>query len=1250
MRHMAHLGVAILLTWLLAIGPATAEDWPMFRHDREFMAATSEKLSPPLDRIWVFRARQSRYAPLLKGNPLKEFTPEQNRHALCITAAGDSLFFTSAADGRVVCLDAATAKMRWEFIAGSSVNRPPTYFDGKVYAGSDDGHVYCLDAKTGKPVWTWKPVSADRWLIAYNQLTSVWPIRTNILIDEGVAYLGVGTFPHDGTFIVALDPKTGRILWNNGAHCETTYRWAISPTGNLYATEKNLYVPNDVKPFRWAEFNSFRRTDGSHDEWGGSDPKCPVPGQDLVTLAGAVRDNRRYLGNAAQTITWTKQEHGKNVANFANVWSVLTPGYALETASMAGHVPMRGAPLMYNPDLCPVILTDSVVYSLRCRPRGDAGVDGKVFAHAAADGKELWSAEIGEWPDQVIAANGRLFVSTRCGTIYAFAPAGATPSGVVEEAVDGQPFSQEAPLADVARSIVEKSGISEGYAIVLDCTTGVLAAELAKQTKLNLVAVFDHAAKAEAARAAYSRANLHVCRIAVWHRSGSAGLPLPPFFADLIVSEAAARGGELPRDVEAVQRLLKPIRGVALFGGQGTTQEAASAWIKQTKQADWQVVAGGGHWAVHRRPHLEGAGGWTHEEGDAGNTMCSNDEVLKPPLGVVWFGRPFTERGSRGITPSILGDGVLIKHTTSDLDKTGYTQAFDQYTGRLLWHHAGEVTDTVAARGAIFQRYAEVVDQLDPWTGKAVRQHVPPFPGGRWEKMAADRNGRTLYLRAAGEDDGTKKKWSCCLAIDVAPGTVRWQLGGPGREEQWDGWAAISDGRIYFTQGEPNDAERAEARADMLARLKDMPGDEYKEFAAAIDKHSFMALTAMDAETGKVLYRKAVNNTNAGGAWTRQVVSGGRRQYEPHLLGCVIANGGAVVIATQAGADKSWAVWPNGGYKGRAISVYDGATGKLLWYQFGNYRARPVVTKDLVVAEPWAFDLRTGAPKMRVHPVTGEQVTWAFCRYGKQCGTFNGSRYMLFGRSTGIGYHDLLTDQGLYTFLHSRADCWIDTSSGGGTMVKPPDALDCKCEVSMPFTVALAQVPTPPATPQMFGQPGPSLPVKHLYLDLGATGDRRDVHGRLWLTNERVKGLLMLAYPVETVLCAGGGAVRRSALHTSIENTDVPFVFATALRGLRKCTVPLAESGTARYTVRLGFSAMPGDKPGQRLFDVKLDDQVVLRDFDIVRETGASDRAVWKEFAVSAGKALTIELVPKVDQPTPEQMPLISGLQVERRE
>ena len=117
----------------------------------------------------------------------------------------------------------------------------------------------------------------------------------------------------------------------------------------------------------------------------------------------------------------------------------------------------------------------------------------------------------------------------------------------------------------------------------------------------------------------------------------------------------------------------------------------------------------------------------------------------------------------------------------------------------------------------------------------------------------------------------------------------------------------------------------------------------------------------------------------------------------------------------------------------------------------------------------------------------------------------------------------------------------------------------------------------------------------------------------------------MLGYSVEITKYEGADDLRRSALYTPIDNTDIPFVFASAMRGLKTCSLPVNRpaDGRASYKVRLGFSAPRGDRPGQRVFDVKLDGKIVLANFDIVKESGAPDRAVWKEFTAQVGEKLT---------------------------
>jgi len=83
------------------------------------------------------------------------------------------------------------------------------------------------------------------------------------------------------------------------------------------------------------------------------------------------------------------------------------------------------------------------------------------------------------------------------------------------------------------------------------------------------------------------------------------------------------------------------------------------------------------------------------------------------------------------------------------------------------------------------------------------------------------------------------------------------------------------------------------------------------------------------------------------------------------------------------------------------------------------------------------------------------------------------------------------------------------------------------------------------------------------------------------------------------------------------------------------------------YTVRLHFAEMLGAEAGRRVFDVKLQDKVVLKDFDVVAQAGGPRRALVKEFkGVMASTKLRLELAPKAPRLTEDTAPIISGMEV----
>ncbi|MFP6659186.1 MAG: PQQ-binding-like beta-propeller repeat protein, partial [Pirellulales bacterium] len=900
------------------------------------------------------------------------------------------------------------------------------------------------------------------------------------------------------------------------------------------------------------------------------------------------------------------------------------------------------------------------------------GTDGAIFALDAKDGKNLWSVRIPERTHQMAVAGGRLFVSTRQGAIYCYAPSGEQGRGVIDERVEPDPYPQpqdeevracrQAANRILASNDPNERGLgldTAGYALVLDCDSGALAFSLAKRSDLYVCAVFDDAEKAQRARERFSRANLFCSRISVWTRPPGTVLPFSPNFADLIVSERAAIGGAMSEYTAELENLLKPIRGIALWGGK-QEEKVVQQWSAAAKIGAWKTREQHEmRWAVHVRPPVTNGGGWTHANGNPGNTMCSHDSALKPPLGIVWYGPPYS-KSTLG-RPPLVHNGVLV----CPIDENTI-EGYDSYNGRRLWSYAvpkfgsrtadRNIRMMAAGGDSLFIPDGSVeqgkrnqgVVRLDLWTGKVVGGYPSPFPEMRMGHFALSRDGKTFWRSGYGDKTETQGDWTCMYAVDTESGKVLWTAGGPGKEKPfglyrervpYEKWSAMGDGRIYIMRVSPSAEQIAQLDADTKAYLQQNDPESFRNFEQL--PRQIKRFVAVDAMTGNILYDRAVDVQDCD-------------NY-------VAAHNGKVLFLSNSG-EKWWGGFGGGAFKNTSIAVHDAATGKFLWKRKCNYRFEPVITDKVIYAEPWAFELATGRRLQRPHPVTAAKGDFTWVRHDKQCGGYSGSTHFLFGRNKGFGYHDVLRDHGMYQTWHHRQACEPDTSSGGGMMLKPPFNIGCGCPWSLPYTIAMANISTEPAIPFRFFQSGRSLPVNELRINFGASGDRKDKAGNMWFNPVREghpSKLQLTLAPMMTFHSTGekspGSSTkygRRSASDIAAENTPDPFLFDAYAFGLKKCIVPVTTPGDGKgtYTVRLGFSALAADRPGLRVFDVRLNGKTVLKDFDIVKEAGKAHRAVWKEFTVAVDGNLELDLVTRAGDSAEVQVPLINAMEVIRKE
>jgi hypothetical protein len=309
----------------------------------------------------------------------------------------------------------------------------------------------------------------------------------------------------------------------------------------------------------------------------------------------------------------------------------------------------------------------------------------------------------------------------------------------------------------------------------------------------------------------------------------------------------------------------------------------------------------------------------------------------------------------------------------------------------------------------------------------------------------------------------------------------------------------------------------------------------------------------------------------------------------------------------------------------KGMRAFRAGTGKVLWYR-PAYTGPAMLHGDLILKDRGACDLLTGAVTLRADPLTGLPVEWSWTR-GYGCNTPAASEHLLTFRSGAAGYFDLCHDGGTGNLGGFRSSCTNNLIVAGGLLNAPDYTRTCTCSYQNQTSLALIHMPEAEMWTYFGAQPVTG-PVKRVGLLFGAPGSRKAENGTLWLEYPHVGGpspALTIRHTPDEVTW-----FRR---HSSQVEGSPPWVVASGAKGLKSVTVTLNKEAAKErsYTVRLHFVEPDACQPGERLFDVALQGQEVLKQCDVVREAGGPNRGLVKEFrGVRVAADLTVTLTPSM--------------------
>ena len=1130
------------IVWSLIVTLASAADWPTWRHDTNRSAATSEQLPKELHLQWTWTFPQLK--PAWNEDARLHFDAQYEP----IVADG-LMFVSSPKNHSVTAIDVVAGTRKWRFFTDGPVRFAPVFSNGNVYFGSDDGCMYCLDAKSGKTVWKFNGAPSNRLAIGNERLISVWPIRTGAFVADSRVYFTVGVWPFEGTMLYELDAVTGQEL-------RVVDLADHSPQGYLAANKTSVFIPGGRSCAYVVDLDSGKNVPCGYESKGLTD--YHVSANDQYFFHG---DRIFPVGEASPKafgvqVNRPVMDEGKIF--FASEGEL--QAYDLENMVDVEKHDRKGNPYTEKQPRPMWKLEGQPVARVHLKAGNSlfAHHQNKILSIGVAQSDEskprlVWRHEVDGTPATMIASNERLFVVTKEGQIHCFGAEREIPRTYSES--NSRRVVRGA--ADIS-PLIEAAGKSSGYCLYVGVENEETLEALVDETDFHIVVIDDDAELVDRLRLHYAARGDYGERIVA--RVGDFDkLRFSPYFASLVVCDKPHLAGLSYATV--IYPTVRPYGGALCFRNKPFEE------IKRVAQdlEKAEAVTFGDYAVIKRTGPLLGSADWTHEFGDPANSLMSQDDLVKAPLGLLWYGGPssdgslFFDRHAWPPSAKIIDGRMFFQGPTSFV-------AVDVYTGQLLWklplptgaspgrrsNWGSHGFHFVALNDGIYITFPKKCIRIDPESGDVISD----FRLGddeTWGKIRVIGDKIVVpVFRPTGAS--TESLPSKLVALDRYSGETKWEV----ESDTGFSLVSIANDKVFVYEGK-------------LAGL--YVGDSKERRRGIPVPQSRTTVKSLDLETGFVNWQQP---TEYAGSWLT---------YSAKHDVLLMSNKEGIYALSGKNGVRLWSKHSDGeGFRGHPENYWD----------------KVIVWDDWIIDQRGpgkSYDVRTGDAIIRTNPITGTEADWQFTKVGHHCNYAIANPHMMTFRAASAGFCNIETGE-TARLNGFRSGCRNSLIPANGILNAPNFGYGCTCSYSLFTSLAMVHIPEDVNYWSYSRYDEEIKEVERVGINFGAPGDRRDKEGTMWLDYPNVGGP---SPKLKIEMKASNPKYFR--LHPSqLRGEGTHWVTASGVEGIQSVMVSVgtAESQERTFDLKFYFAEPTSQVDEPRKFGLYVQGTKVLDDFELM--------------------------------------------------